>query len=96
VFKIEDHVPVPVRSNGSHLRVRYPFAEMKPGQSFAVPNKATRNSAMRSAATFIRNHPETAFISRAEHDGGYRIWCAAVHTGTQTGTHTGTGTGDSL
>lgn len=73
MFKIETNVPMPVGSTSSHAR-KYPFGEMKVGDSLMVPcsqerRQKTQNSVIGSAMRF----KPMKFITRQIEDG-VRIW----------------------
>lgn len=71
-YLIERNVPVPARSFPRRY-LKYPFAEMMVGESFAVAGADARALA-RSASGFVRNcRPTWRFTARnVEH--GARIW----------------------
>lgn len=69
VSPIVRDVPVPARND---WLMRYPFAEMQPGDSFTVP--VERAGSMRVAQQrFSRSHPKWRFTSRIEGERA-RIW----------------------
>ncbi len=70
-FQIESGVPVPPRPVSAVL---YPFASMKPGDSFRVGNDKQACVRVRTAVQFFRkNNPGSAFAVRRT-DDGYRCW----------------------
>lgn len=74
-MNIETDIPLPAaRHSGKH----YPFAQMKPGHSFAIPNatKSTRISLYNHARKFtIKHQPEWQFTVRVVDDGkNVRCW----------------------
>lgn len=66
VFKIETGIPIPATG------LKYPFKDMKIGDSFFVPNKAI-SGARTSRCNFSKKHKEYKFITRNENDG-IRVW----------------------
>ena len=78
-FEIEDHVPLPVQNNRS--RKSFPWADMKPGQSFFAAGYVVRGSSRVgkriSTATARKLHPGSSWVVREEvKDGidGVRVW----------------------
>lgn len=73
-FAIESNIPVPLTATGaSH---RWPFAEMKIGDSFFVPLEtagAIGQIVRPAASVWARRHAGFKFTIR-KMDGGYRIW----------------------
>lgn len=67
MFKIESNVPVPeaVRSHGT----RYPWAEMRPGDSFAVESKRAASAAYNAAR--MRGIQVRKGVDAA---GQWRVW----------------------
>lgn len=75
-FKIESNVPPP--SGDSGRPAKYPWAEMKVGDSFrfdGAPGVRDRISA--SSRAFAKRNAGVAFVTRREGDG-YRIWRIAA------------------
>lgn len=71
-FKIETNVPVPPLSGGA--RPKYPFREMKIGDSFFASNEDAKVISVRvSAHTFGRRNKEYRFTVVKE-SGGCRVW----------------------
>lgn len=75
-FKIESNVPPP---SGESLRpAKYPWAEMKVGDSFHFDGSpGTRDRISASSRSFAKTHSGFAFVTRREGDG-YRIWRIAA------------------
>lgn len=74
-YKIDNHVELPVaRTSGKH----FPFAQMKVGDSFAVPNltKNTRITVYNHARKFMTKHqPTWEFTTRTVDDSAHiRVW----------------------
>jgi hypothetical protein len=64
---IERHSPIPkVRS------IKWPFGNMKPGDSFLVPNDYS--SAARAAMCLFGKRHNMRFCSRKIDDRNFRIW----------------------
>ena len=61
---IDSNVPLPTR---------YPFAEMKVGDSFLVPSDVTRQAVAVAATRYGRKH-NMKFSTRQLKDGGFRCW----------------------
>lgn len=66
-YKIERNVPPPMPGVWG---TTYPFAKMKPGDSFYAPN---RTNALGSLQYWKRKIPGSTWTSRREKDG-VRIW----------------------
>ncbi len=80
-FKIENKVPLPP---GRKWKNRYPWNEMKIGDSFYVPKEAVNtDSTIRTAAAyFARRNPEYKFRV-AVVEGGVRVWRVEPEKGKQ-------------
>ena len=63
-MKVESGIPIPAK---------YPFAEMKVGDSFAVPPKINRSAVNVSAMRYGRKHG-MKFTVRRTVDGTLRCW----------------------
>lgn len=73
VLKIEKGVPVPVMANGQR-RARYPWADMKIGESVFFPRDRFEYSNVRSAATlWCIRHPDFKFQTHRNPEG-VRVW----------------------
>lgn len=68
-FKIEHGIPIP-RKASSGRRAKYPFADMKPGDSIFLPGKKV--NALGSILTPHRRKG-LKFTTRSV-DGGVRVW----------------------
>lgn len=66
-FKIESGIPIPSKSGDS----RYPFREMKVGDSFFVPGKKAANLA--GCLGYYRTRYKITLVTRTV-DGGVRVW----------------------
>jgi hypothetical protein len=77
--KIERNIPIPPHGNAE--RGRYPFGQMRVGDSFFTPG--ARSSAASGASQFAKRHPGYRFITRIE-GKGVRVWCIAVPNNTVT------------
>jgi len=82
MYKIDKNIPIPPRKHqGNPLGHRdvYPFAELRPGDSFLIPtdnspagNQIARN---RAGATFRRSrHAHRYKIVTRNVKGGVRVW----------------------
>ena len=71
-MQIVDNIPVPESPKGSY--VRYPFAEMKPGDSFLAP---FTNGVREAATQWKKRHPGWDYTTRTQGDS-IRLWCTAV------------------
>jgi len=67
MIQIESNVPMP-----SKYRSKFPFEEMKVGDSFLVESERQRVSAKNAAGFYAAKHGGK-FVSRKV-EGGYRIW----------------------
>ena len=70
-FKIEQGVPIPSAAHGRKGHSKYPFGELKVGDSFAVDKTRGLAGAKRQ---YEKDHPGTKFVTRATEDGGRRVW----------------------
>jgi len=61
---IEKNIPIPVR---------YPFAQMQVGDSFAIPPNVNRTTVASSALKYGRQHG-MKFVVRMVADRSYRCW----------------------
>jgi hypothetical protein len=81
---IEPGIPMPAtpkrtRSKNNGAQIRWPFAEMKVGDSVLVPDwaKPTRAAAYLAKAKRQKKLPESFLIEGHSSDQGYRIWRTA-------------------
>jgi hypothetical protein len=73
MFKIEKKIPFESGSIGKVGRPKiYPFEEMKPGESFFVPQD--RLISVRQSMSRINKKSKYKFVSRRV-DSGIRVWC---------------------
>lgn len=71
-FEIEDNVPVP-SSYVCRGNTKYPFLEMKIGQSFVFqPGEKLRS--FRSCASSFGQRNNMKFTVQKQDDGSYRCW----------------------
>lgn len=70
MYEIDDNVEIPPKRNRSTKK--YPWAEMKIGQSFFVPNKS-QASLSATAIGYSYRHPGLKFTTAKENDG-VRCW----------------------
>lgn len=63
-MQVEPNIPIPKR---------YPFAQMKPGDSFVIPNEIARNTVSVAAMRYGRAHG-CRFTTRTMPDGTIRCW----------------------
>lgn len=69
-FVLEDDIQIPAgRSRGSV----YPFADMKPGQSFAVPSEKSK-TVRQAVIKFTKKNPELEFTMRKVSETEHRVW----------------------
>ena len=72
MYKIEKDIPAPLPNTKGVGK--YPWREMKIGDSFFIPYADTNYSQVNSAPSyFSRRNPEYKFTVRKV-EGGYRIW----------------------
>lgn len=69
MFKIDHKVPVPLTKK--KLPYKYPWIEMKAGDSFFVPNGRITN--IRSTASSAGRRYSKQFVAK-EVEGGVRVW----------------------
>ena len=76
MYKIETGIPIPVRTTkgGAGRKPKYPFADLKVGESFLVPNKTTEKFG--ATVTLARKRTGMNFATRNV-EGGVRIWRTA-------------------
>lgn len=73
-FKIVSSVPLPATARSQYAK--WPFGEMKVGDSFFVPDEIAgpaANILRPAAAYYAKRHPNWHYTTRRE-DGGYRVW----------------------
>lgn len=76
-YAIEDDIPLPDASRLSRV-AEFPWAQLKVGQSFFVPN--ARGKASGVWVRYAKRHyPDRAFVARGE-GAGVRIWRVAPTT----------------
>lgn len=63
-MQVEPNIPIPKR---------YPFAQMKPGDSFVIPKHVQRGTVLVAAMRYGRAHG-CRFITRTMPDGSVRCW----------------------
>ncbi len=68
-FEIEKGVPMPPTGPA---RLKYPFANMQPGDSFAVPSED--GNRLRAAASFYGIQKGWILTCRRQPDGSVRCW----------------------
>ena len=71
-YVIEKGIPTPELRALAVRRTKYPFAKMKIGDSFFVPNGKV-NTISVSVATFHKNNKPKRFTCRTV-EGGIRVW----------------------
>lgn len=81
-FRIEKDVPMPDKVAGKGARSKYPFAQMKIGDSFLVPctNGRINNvqvAVVGAAANYRKKAKVTAKFSSSRQPDGVRIWRVA-------------------
>lgn len=71
MIRIEKNVPVPTANGGRYRACKYPWRELKPGQSFYVPNgnRASINAGVQNWSKKLN----AKFTVRTM-DGGIRVW----------------------
>lgn len=84
MYEIEDSVPLPKIARGGNREAQYPFAGMRPGQSFWVPKRddmtivalaKSISACMRGYV--LRDKSPYRFAVRSYPDG-VRCWCVAA------------------
>lgn len=79
-FKIERNIPVSPKGRGPGRSEKYPFADMKPGDSFCVPTQNGQEprqlqSTLAGCWTrYIKAHAPDAKFTTRQVDGGVRVW----------------------
>ncbi len=71
-YKVDKDIPIPPARS---TLARYPFADMEPGDTFAVP--AEENKKVRLAAHSYGKRHGKAFTIRRQEDGTVRVWRTA-------------------
>lgn len=66
-MKVDKGIPIPNK---------WPFAEMKPGDSFAIPPEIKRHTVAVSAMRYAKRHG-MKFTTRKMPDGTFRCWRTA-------------------
>lgn len=72
MFKIEKNIKVPFKTKGPGRPKKYPFDQMKPGDSFLVPLE--KKISIRQRVCHKNKISKYKFITRAVKDG-IRVWC---------------------
>lgn len=70
-FIIESNIPAPTSRHSGWSK--YPYAQMKVGDSFAVDG-ASRDLVANSACAFVRRHQKKWRFSVRKTSTGYRCW----------------------
>lgn len=81
MITIEHDIPLPTNASAP----RYPWASMKPGDSFTVQGALARNAARSSFTKYYwknknRQTPRLKIVTRHEGGGVYRIWIVDLQT----------------
>ena len=76
MFEIESNIPIPDPECG--VKSKYPFADMKIGDSFLMPYAdktpvKQRMVLIHAIRHFRRKHPDRTFATRQQ-DTGIRVW----------------------
>lgn len=71
-FTVEKSIPIPEGAGRRGPKPRYPWAKMKPGDSFFVPFEDAPKYARGSIYSSARHHGLR--VSVAAEEGGYRAW----------------------
>lgn len=71
MYKIEEGIPMPEHPETGR-RAKYPFADMKVGDSFAAGHGELE--LIRSASAYYKRVYKMKFVIRPEGDNGIRIW----------------------
>jgi len=66
-------MPQPPIDSNVPLPTRYPFAQMKVGDSFLVPSDVTREAVAVAASRYGKAH-NMRFSTRKLKDGSFRCW----------------------
>lgn len=77
MYKIQSNVPYPAYNRAkTGAPARYPFYEMKPGDSFVIPNDPVRVNRLKAAVNYHRaRHPRWRFRwSYVDGGEGFRVW----------------------
>ncbi len=69
MLRIESHVPLPYW----HKREKYPFYDMRVGDSFLLTDRRLVKNARSAAWMFSKRHEGVKFSCRKA-EGGWRIW----------------------
>ena len=79
MYKIEEGIKCVSPKSGKGRPSKYPWREMRIGDSFFIPNKDVTSDSMAFSApsNFSLRNPEYKFAVRRIEDG-YRIWRIAV------------------
>ena len=72
MYEIEKNVPVP-KTHPTIRASRYPFKQMKVGESFAVPVGENAKSVAGAAYAFGKKNGQK-FCYRKQENGAYRVW----------------------
>jgi len=80
-FTIDHDIPVPASKDPDDFR--FPWAQMKPGDSFVVEGHEARNSARSSFAQYRKRHLNKhnqllTLVTRSIGNGQYRCWISVT------------------
>lgn len=70
-FKVESGIPMPAPNKRTHRKTKYPWRQMKIGQSFFVPN--VKSGAMAGRCSNAFRYGFGKFQTRTV-KGGCRVW----------------------
>lgn len=71
-IKIEQGVPVPV--NRARIGSKYPFRDMKIGDSFFLPATYAKPASVRASASYFQIRNKGYRFTAHEQDNGIRVW----------------------
>jgi hypothetical protein len=69
LYKVESNVPLPKKAASPGAPTKYPFADMKVGQSFFVPEKDTSPKNVRASASLAQKRCKARFSVRTMKNG---------------------------
>lgn len=74
VIKIEKDKAIPATKRGPGARSKYPFKDLKVGDSFLIPDKKKKNGIYSMLAAFNKKQAKPIKITIRVEEDGIRVW----------------------
>jgi hypothetical protein len=72
MIHVDQNIPLPEKTYCGH-DAKYPFRQLKVGESFCLPDLSTERS-IRACVAYYRQRYGLKFTVRRTADGGVRVW----------------------